>query len=516
VSRFFIACDLGTGGNKAVMYDQDGISVADFGVSYPTFHPKAQYHEQRPTDWWNAVVASVRGLLESARIDTLQVKAIGMSGHSLGCVPIDDRGNLLLESVPIWSDSRATSEADEFFQQISRDDWYLNTGNGFPPALYTVFKVMWLRKHYPEVYGQTRKVLGTKDYVNFRLTGRVATDHSYASGTGIYDLAAWNYNPDLLRSSRLEPSYFPEILPSTEILGELTSKAAHLLGLPRSVTVVAGGVDNSCMALGAGNIKEGDIYGSLGSSSWIAVSSNKPVLDLAVRPFVFTHVIPGMFNSATSIFSAGTSLDWVRDQLCRNLSSDQSSPQTHYERMFELAASVSTGAHRLLFVPTLAGGTHFEGGPSVRGAFVGLDLSHTQADIIRAVLEGIAFGLRAAFDELRRLTAVRDEMLLFGGGAKSPLWRQIFADVYNCTVVKSKIDQETAALGAAALAAVGTGSWADFSRVVELHEIEDRSRPNAQNVAVYESLLPVYRQAAEFQRELGDMLAVSGCRALNQ
>jgi xylulokinase len=223
-----------------------------------------------------------------------------------------------------------------------------------------------------------------------------------------------------------------------------------------------------------------------------------------------------MFNSATSIFSAGTSLDWVRDQLCRNLSSDQSSPQTHYERMFELAASVSTGAHRLLFVPTLAGGTHFEGGPSVRGAFVGLDLSHTQADIIRAVLEGIAFGLRAAFDELRRLTAVRDEMLLFGGGAKSPLWRQIFADVYNCTVVKSKIDQETAALGAAALAAVGTGSWADFSRVVELHEIEDRSRPNAQNVAVYESLLPVYRQAAEFQRELGDMLAVSGCRALNQ
>jgi xylulokinase len=511
VSCFFIACDLGTGGNKAVIYDQEGISIADCGVSYRTFYPKAQYHEQRPTDWWDAVVASIRGLLERARIDTSQVKAIGISGHSLGCVPIDKQGNLLLESVPIWSDSRATSEADRFFQQVSADDWYLKTGNGFPPALYTVFKVMWLRKHHPEVYRQTSKILGTKDYINFRLTGRIATDHSYASGTGIYDLAAWDYDPDRLRSSQLESSYFPDILPSTEILGELTSETAHLLGLPRSVAVVAAGVDNSCMALGAGNIKDGDVYGSLGSSSWIAVTSNRPVLNLAVRPFVFTHVIPRMFNSATSIFSAGTSLDWVRDQLCRNLSSNQSSVSTHYERMFELAASVSAGAHRLLFVPTLAGGTHFEGGPSVRGAFVGLDLSHTQADIIRATLEGIAFGLRVAFDELRRLTTVRDEMLLFGGGAKSPLWRQIFADVYNCTVLKSKIDQETAALGAAALAAVGTGWWADFSRVVELHEIQDCSRPDPQNVAVYESLLPVYRKAGEFQRELGDILAISDC-----
>jgi xylulokinase len=141
---------------------------------------------------------------------------------------------------------------------------------------------------------------------------------------------------------------------------------------------------------------------------------------------------------------------------------------------------------------------------------VGLDLSHTQADVIRAGLEGIALGLRVAFDELRRLATVRDEMLLLGGGARSPLWRQIFADVYNCTVVKSRIDQETAALGAAALAAVGSGAWPNFSRVVELHEIEDRSRPNPQNVAVYDSLLPIFKRAAEYQRDLGEMLARSG------
>jgi xylulokinase len=260
------------------------------------------------------------------------------------------------------------------------------------------------------------------------------------------------------------------------------------------------------MALGAGNLKEGDVYSSLGSSSWIAVTSHRPVLEVEARPFVFTHVVPEMFNSATSIFSAGTSLDWVRDQLCGNLRDDQTSPATHYDRMFELAALVPPGAHKLLFVPTLAGGTHFEGGPHVRGAFVGLDLSHTQADIIRATLEGIALGLRVAFDQLRRLTTVREELLLFGGGAQSSLWRQIFADVYCCAVVKSKIDRETAALGAGALAAVGSELWRDFSKILELRQIEDRSEPNPAHVAVYESLLPVFRRAAEDQRELGEMM----------
>jgi xylulokinase len=507
MSRFVIACDLGTGGNKAAIYDQEGSCVGRFDASYPTFHPQAQFHEQSPTDWWNALVTSIQGLLSSRSIDGSKIEAIGVSGHSLGCVPIDKSGNLLLDKVPIWSDSRAASEADELFELIPEDDWYLKTGNGFPPALYTVFKIMWLRKNRPDIYARADKILGTKDYLNFRLTGRVATDHSYASGTGIYDLHAADYDPDLLRLTRLERSCFPEILRSTDILGELTSEAAELLGLPRSVKVVGGGVDNSCMALGAGNIEEGDVYCSLGSSSWIAVTSKRPLLEVRVRPFVFTHVVPEMFNSATSIFSAGTSLDWVRDQLCLNLSGHQTSPENHYDRMFGLAASVPPGAHKLLFVPTLAGGTHFEGGPKVRGAFVGLDLSHTQADIIRASLEGIALGLRVAFDELRRLATVREELLLFGGGAKSPVWRQIFADVYNCAVVKSKIDQETAALGAGALAAVGSGLWRDFSRIRELHEIENRSVQNPKHVALYESLLPVFRQAAACQRELGEMMA---------
>jgi xylulokinase len=515
VSAYFIACDLGTGGNKAVLYDQEGTGITSFTQPYPTFHPEARIHEQRPGDWWNAVVASIQRLLEKSQVERSKVKAIGVSGHSLGCVPIDERGSLLQETTPIWSDSRASAEAEDFFQRVPFSDWYLKTGNGFPPALYTIFKVMWLQKHRPDIYRQTDKILGTKDYINFRLTGRICTDHSYASGTGVYDLAGGAYDAELLRVSEVEPAFFPKLVPSDQVLGELTPESAELLRLPSSVVVVAGGVDNSCMALGAGSIKEGDIYNSLGSSSWIAVTSSRPVLDLQIRPYVFAHVVPGMFTSATSIFSAGTSLDWIRDQFCQELTAGQTDQAARYQQMFALAASSPPGANNLLFVPTLAGGTHFEGGPDVRGALVGLDLSHTLKDIIRSGLEGIAFGLRVALDELRRLTAVSNEMLLLGGGAKNPLWRQIFADVYNCTVMKSKIDQETAALGAAALAAVGSGEWVDYSPIAQLHQIEDRSLPNPKSGAVYQRLLPVYRQAAQNQRQLAELLggsqsAVSG------
>jgi len=509
MKQFVIACDLGTGGNKASIYEPDGNSVAEFGCSYPTFHPEPQYHEQRPQDWWQAIVASIRGLISQTRIDVSQVEAISLSGHSLGCVPIDLAGNLLLESVPIWSDSRATAEVIDFFQEVNEHDWYLKTGNGFPPPLYTVFKVLWLKQNRPETFARCFKILGTKDYINYRLTGKIATDFSYASGSGIYDLVDWDYDPELLRAGGLDRSLFADIVSSTDILGGLTSQAAESLGLPRSVKVVAGGVDNSCMALGAGNINEGDVYNSLGSSSWIAVTSAKPLLDVQVRPFVFTHVLQGMFNSATSIFSSGTSLEWVRTQLCRSAmakGADEQPQELTYEKIMWLAEQVPPGANRLFFVPTLAGGTYLEGGPDVRGALVGIDLSHTQADIMRATLEGIAFGLRVALDELRRMTKVSDKMMIFGGGAKSRLWRQIYADIYNCAVVKSRIDQQTAALGAAALAAVGTGMWPNFSRIKELHAIQEVSSPIPANVAVYEAQLPIFKLAAQQQSELGSII----------
>ena len=230
------------------------------------------------------------------------------------------------------------------------------TGNGFPAPLYAVFKMMWYQDNEPDMYRHIDKIIGTKDYINYLLTGKIITDYSYASGSGVYDLIHWRYSEELIKESSIPRSFFPDIVPSTEVIGTLTKDAAEALGLPQSVKVVAGGVDNSCMALGARNIKDGRVYNSQGSSSWIAVSTKKPILIQKLRPFVFTSVIPGLFNSAIPVFSSGSSFRWLRDTLCPDLVVQaQTQGRDVYELMTELAAQSPVGARGIIFNPNLAG-----------------------------------------------------------------------------------------------------------------------------------------------------------------
>jgi xylulokinase len=502
-----IGWDLGTGGNKASLYDTDGNCLAAVFVPYATSYPQHGWHEQKPLDWWNAVVQSTRTLLTESEIDKNDVVCCGISGHSLGAVPIGKDGRLLRESTPIWSDGRATEEAAEFFAKIDEPAWYMTTGNGFPPQFYTVFKAMWYRKHEPELYKQIDKIIGTKDYINFRLTGRAVTDHSYASGSGIYDLNRWSYAPELVEASGIAIEKFPQIVPSTEIIGEISAAAAEELGLGARVQVVAGGVDNSCMALGAKAYKEGHLYNSLGSCSWIAVSSSKPLLNVRSRPYVFTHVVKGMYASALCITCGGSSYRWIRDAFCKDLSerADREGCDV-YDLMTEEARQSPLGAKKLLFNPSLGGGMALDKSINIRGAYMGLDLGHTRADLLRAAMEGISFGLRACLDELRNLTPLSNEMLIVGGGSKSSLWRQIYADIYNMKIVKTSVDQQAAALGAAAVAAVGTGIWKDFDKIDEIHKVEQLALPVAENVASYNRLFDVFQQAGDGQSELGDRL----------
>ena len=493
-----IAYDLGTGGAKASLYDREGVCQASTFVSYETFYPDSGWHEQRPMDWWNAIMRNTRELLAKKLAAPSDIECIAISGQSLAVIPLDANGELLRQQIPIWSDSRAEAQAAAFFRIIDQDSWFMTTGNGFPAACYSVFKVMWYRDNEPEMFSRIRTILGSKDWVNLRLTGKTLTDFSYASGSGIYDLLGWKYKPEFIRASGLPESLFPEIVPSTTIVGTLTAQAAEALGLPRGVKVACGGVDNSCMALGARNTKEGRVYTSLGSSSWIAVSSAKPVLDAKTKPYVFAHVIPGLFTSAVSIFAAGSSFRWLRGVLSEGALS--------YDEMTALAASSPIGANKLLFNPSLGGGSCLEPSPHIRGAFVGLDLRHTRADLIRAGMEGIALNLGAVLEILRGFVPLSDEMLMVGGGSKSPFWLQIFADIYRMECVKTNIDQDAAALGAAALAAVGAGLWKGFEKVDEVHQVQSVQRPIPGNVEAYRRLMPVFQLARKHQAELGELL----------
>jgi xylulokinase len=320
-------------------------------------------------------------------------------------------------------------------------------------------------------------------------------------------LKGWRYHPEFIKASGIPENLWPEIVPSTQILGKILPEVADSLGLNHAVDVVAGGVDNSCMALGAKNIRAGRVYTSLGSSAWIAVSSEEPVLDNKYRPYVFTHVIPKMFTSAVSIFSAGTSFSWVKENICSELIGEaKSTNQDVYSLMNQIAEKAPVGSNKLLFNPSLAGGTSQDASVHIRGAYLGLDLKHGKPELIRAAMEGIAMNLRLRLDLLRKYTQIEDEILFVGGGAKSRFYLSIFADAFNTRIIKSNIDQDAGALGAAAIAAVGCGLWEGFDRIDKIHKIEELVEPNPENNRVYEKLLSVFDLAADYQSRISDLL----------
>jgi xylulokinase len=507
-----IAYDLGTGGLKACLFRRSGELAASVVLEYPTLYPAPGRQEQRPGDWWAAVARATPLLLERGGAAPGEICALALSGHSLGVVALDGEGELVFPTTPIWSDSRAAAQAARFFLATGDSDgaaWYRATGGGFPAHLYSIFKLMWYAENQPEAYSCCAIFLGSKDYVNYRLTGALATDHSYASGSGAYRLNENAYDPELLLASGVPREKLCEPVESYQVIGGLQAAAARELGLPQGLPVVAGGVDNACMALGADCMSNGHAYLSLGSSAWIAVSVEQPLLRREQGAYTFRHCVPGQYVSAISTFSAGRSLRWARDVLFPDIAQKAKAEGADpYDRIAALAAEAPPGADGLLFNPALSGGSS-ENGADLRGGFAGLDLAHTRADLARAVLEGIAMELRLAVDALRELADLRPPLLMAGGGAKSPLWRGIFADMLSADIAITEVDQNAAALGAAALAAKGVGLWEDFTAVGALHGKRELTVPVSANAALYASMALAYRAMAARDGELARIRA--GC-----
>ena len=500
-AMFFIAYDLGTGGVKASLYNEKMETLAKSFIEYPTLYPDSTMHEQKPEDWWQGVVSSTRKLLEESGADPAQVDCLALSGHSCVAVPLDADLKPIQETVPIWSDTRASAQIREFFEKVDEEIWYMATGNGFPASCYSLFKLMWFREHFPEEFGRTCRVAGSKDYVNLRMTGRLLTDYSYASSTGAYDLMTRQMREDFLQAAGIPGDLYPEIVPSHTIVGTLTQDAAEELGLSTQVKVACGGVDNACMALGAVGTTDGAVYTSLGSSSWIPVNSVKPILDFKTKPYVFAHIDENMFTSAYSIFAGGSSYQWCRDHLCRDLAGKDA-----YRRMDELAAQVPVGSGGIIFNPSLAGGTSQDKSINIRGAFVNLHLGSTREAMIRAVLEGIALNLRSSLELLGKKTPLSDQLLFCGGGSKSPFWMQMFADIFGMEIIKTNIDQDAASLGAAAICARAAGLWKDYSAVPSLHTVERRCIPDKGVHADYEKIYRKFVHVSEVLADLGDEL----------
>jgi xylulokinase len=489
MADLILAHDLGTTGNKASLFDVGGNLVASAYAAYETDYPRPGWAEQNPADWWHAVCESTRRLLRDSGREASEIRAIGFSGEMMGCTPVDAAGTPLRTSI-IWADQRAECEAALLAERVGREQVYHVTGHRVS-SNYTAAKLMWVREHQPEIYAQMDKTLQAKDYVALKLTGAFATDYSDASGTNLFDLRARRWSETIVEAVELDPDLLPPALPSAEVIGTVTRGAAQETGLAEGTPVTIGGGDGACATAGAGVVSPLDAYNYIGSSSWISFVSREPLYDPQQRTFTFAHLDPEYVFPTGTMQCAGGSYDWL-ERLLRGDAQDKL-----YEEMETLASTVEPGAQGLFFLPYLIGERSPHWNPRARAAFVGLTMAHGRAEIARAVLEGVAFNLRIILDALLAQGAPFQALRLIGGGARSPLWRQILADVFGLPLLHPKLLVEATSLGAAIAAGVGVGIYPDYSVAGELVQVEPGEEPRPEVARRYEELYGLFVETYE-------------------
>ena len=475
---FILAHDLGTTGNKATLFDDAGNLSASHLENYPVAYPQANWAEQDPTDWWRAICLSTRALLTESRINPREIVAVCFSGQMMGIVPIDSVGAVLRPAI-IWADQRAVAEADFITERCGFTRVYQLTGHRVSPA-YLAAKILWVKHHQPDIYARTTKFLCAKDYIVFKLTGRLVTDYSDASGSNVFDLAQRAWSADLLAEMGLDVAQLPDVHASTDVVGEVTRTAAEETGLVPGTPVVIGGGDGPCAAVGAGVVTPSDAYCYIGSSAWIGLASDVPMLDPQMRIAIFHHLHPRLFAPTGSMQSAGGARDWFIHVLGDSADAG--------------AANVPPGANGLIFLPYLIGERTPWWNPKARAAFVGLTMAHGRGEMARAVLEGVAFNLRLILNALESQGTTVPSVRLIGGGAKSDLWPQMLADVFARPIHLLALKSEATSWGAAVAGGIGVGLYREWNIAQEQARVRAVVEPDAQNAARYAELIPLFQE----------------------
>lgn len=474
-----LGIDLGTTGVRVVAVDQSGALQAEVTHGYPLYTPKPGWTEQRPEDWVAASLAALREI--AIGLEGQEIVALGLSGQMHGMVAIAASGQPIRPAI-LWNDQRTGAAVAEIEAAIPRLELIARTGN---PAItgFHLPKLLWLRQAEPEAYARTRHSLLPKDYLGYVLTGVMAAEPTDASGTNCFNLAQKAWDKDVLSSVGVDPALFPEIIPSHGVTGPLTAEAAAATGLPEGLPVVAGAGDNAAAATGLGLSSRQLALGSvsLGTSGVIFAPLLEPTPDPEGRVHLFCHA-DGGYNLLGVTLAAAGSLQWYRDTLA---------PGQSFAELMGQAAQSLPGANGVTFKPYLAGERTPHLNPKLRGSFSGLSLATTQADLVRAVIEGVAFSLRDALDVIGNLTTLT-RALATGGGAKSDLWLQLVADVLELPLLRPAQNQG-AAYGAALLALQGAGVVVDATTVAS--QVTVASFTPHQSHA-YQEPLQRYRAAA--------------------
>jgi xylulokinase len=483
-SSLFLGLDISTTGSKALLIDQRGTVVSSASFPHSLQTPRPLWSEQDPREWWEAVTKAIQTALREARVSGDRVSAIGLTGQMHGLVMLDEAGVVLRPAI-LWNDQRTQSQCDEIHQRIGRDKFIRITGNVALTG-FTAPKILWVQQNEPEIYAKTRHILLPKDYIRFKLTGGYAMDKAGASGTVLFDLAQRSWSPDILTALDIPIEWMPPTYEGPFFSGKLTSAAASLLGLMADTPVASGGGDQAAQAVGVGAVKPGVVALTVGTSGVVFATTPSALIEPEGRLHAFCHAVPDMWHFMGVMLSAAGSLQWYRDTLA---------PELDFSDLIAEAEPIPTGSEGLQFLPYLSGERTPHPDPLARGAWVGLTLRHNRGHLTRALLEGVAFGLKDSFSLIQRAGLGEiHQVRASGGGTRNALWRQILASVLEAELVTVNTT-EGAAFGAAILAGVGAGAWQDVSSACsEAVQITGRVQPDPAQVEVYRKSYPLYRE----------------------
>ena len=492
MAQYVLGIDVGTGGTRALIVGEDGRILASATEEHQAFaSSQIGWAEQQPEDWWRAAGLAIRKALAIGKLRGEEISCVGFSGQMHGAVLLDSSGEVVRPAL-IWCDVRTEKQCTDLNEQIGAKRIIELTCN---PALtnFTLTKLLWVRENEPENWARVRSIMLPKDYVRFRLTGERATDMADASGTLMLDVARRQWSTEILGATGIDREFLPSLHESPDVCAKVSKFGADATNLVIGTPVVAGAGDQAAGATGMGIVQPGSVSATIGTSGVVFAATDRPALDPKGRLHTFCHAVPGRWHVMGVTQAAGLSLRWFRDCFLDTPCKNGSDP---YDLLTAEAATVPAGAAGLLWTPYLMGERTPHLDANARAALIGLTASHTRAHIVRAILEGVAFSLKDTFTIFQEMNVPVKIIRLGGGGARSPLWRQIQADVYGHAVEIVEAE-EGAAYGAAILAGVGVGVWpsvdAACASVVRVRERVPLNESNAATMAaMYESYKRVY------------------------
>ncbi|MDQ7025867.1 MAG: xylulokinase [Anaerolineae bacterium] len=475
---YLLGIDIGTSTTKAVVFDSDSAKTVavSSGHEYPIHKRQANYAEQNPDDWWQATIAAVRDVMQ--QLGTVELAGIGFSGQMHGTVLLNADKQVIHPAI-IWADQRSSIEVAALLEPFADGEFANITGTN-PAVGFMGATLLWLKTHHPTLLNDTKYAILPKDYVRLQMTGQIHSEPSDAASSALFDIRTSQWSRHIIEKVGLPYDIFPPLLSSADVVGELTSEAAQQFGLKAGIPVVAGCADQPAQALGNGLIATGQASVTIGSGGQVFVPLSK-VTQTDSRLHIFNHAVPNHWYILGAVLSAGLSLRWLRDVTGLQDNTDA------YAILSREAAEVDAGADGLLFLPYLAGERTPHMNPHAKGVFFGLSYHHERGHLARAVMEGVAFALRQTLQISLELGGQVDRVIASGGGLESAVWRQIVADVFGLPLHQS-ILTEQAGIGAALLAGVGTGIYANFEAACRPLMTYGRvSQPNTGHQALYQT-----------------------------